>query len=58
MMTESSEEQKLKEVEMIPCEERRQLFVQNSTINTAKSSTKGTFWFGANGGRQRSVVGK
>lgn len=58
MMTESSEEQKLKEVGMISYEERRQLFLQNSTINTAKSSTKGTFCFGANGGRQRSVVGK
>lgn len=47
-MTESSEEQELKEVGMISHEEGRQPFLQNSAINGAKSRTKGTFCFGAN----------
>lgn len=56
MMTESSEEQKLKEARMISYEERSQLFLQKSTINTAKRGTRGTFCFGANAERQRSVI--
>lgn len=44
-MTESSEEQKLKEARMISYEERSQLFLQKSTINTAKRGTKRHFLF-------------
>lgn len=51
MMTESSEKQKLKEARMISYEERSQLFLQKSTINTAKRGTRGTFCFGANAER-------
>lgn len=50
-MTKNSDEKKLKDTEIIPYEERRQLFLQKSTRNTAKRGTEGTFCFGGNGGR-------
>lgn len=42
---------KKKEAGMISYEERRQLFLQKSTINIAKRGTRGTFCSAENGGR-------